>query len=61
MLFDYALAQAIEQGKQDPPAPEIDRKSIAVLPFENLSDAISKPTHRWDPGRDSDPIRQIAV
>src|SRR5213596_3750960 len=39
MLFRLLHSQqAIEQGKQAPPAPEIDRKSIAVLPFENLSD-----------------------
>src|SRR6058998_232630 len=39
MLFRLLHSQqAIEHGKQAPPAPEIDRKSIAVLPFENLSD-----------------------
>ncbi len=40
MLFRLLhLQQAIEQGKQQAPSPpEIDRKSIAVLPFENLSD-----------------------
>src|SRR5438477_3953368 len=39
MLFRLLHSQqAIERGKQAPPAPEIDRKSIAVLPFENLSD-----------------------
>src|SRR6058998_1549722 len=39
MLFRLLHSQqAIEQGKQAPPAREIDRKSIAVLPFENLSD-----------------------
>src|SRR5207302_10550917 len=39
MLFRLLHSQqAIEQGKQVPPAPEIDRKSLAVLPFENLSD-----------------------
>jgi len=39
MLFRLLHSQqAIEQGKQAPPTTEIDRKSIAVLPFENLSD-----------------------
>src|SRR5436189_1922561 len=39
MLFRLLHSQqAIEQGKQAPPAPEINRKSIAVLPFANLSD-----------------------
>ncbi len=30
--------QATEQGRQPAPTAEIDRKSIAVLPFENLSE-----------------------
>src|SRR5438046_9560500 len=39
MLFRLLHSQqAIERGKQAPHVPEIDRKSIAVLPFENLSD-----------------------
>ena len=39
MLFRVLHSQqATEQGRQDPSAVEIDRKSIAVLPFENLSD-----------------------
>src|SRR5437016_2624020 len=39
MLFRVLHSQqAIEQKTQAPPTPEIDRKSIAVLPFENLSD-----------------------
>ncbi len=38
MLFRLLHSQqASERGKQAPPVPEVDRKSIAVLPFENLS------------------------